>query len=43
MYDFVDPAPGKGRVTPYGVYDPAWQAWPTNLVCVAVASDAPVQ
>ena len=20
-YDFIDPAPGKGRVTPYGVYD----------------------
>lgn len=21
VYDFVDQAPGKGRITPYGVYD----------------------
>ena len=28
VYDFVDPAPDKGRVTPYGVYDPAAdEAW----------------
>ena len=28
VYDFVDPAPDKGRVTPYGVYDlAANEAW----------------
>ena len=28
VYDFVDPAPDQGRVTPYGVYDPsANEAW----------------
>ena len=28
VYDFVDPAPDKGRVTPYGVYDPTHnEAW----------------
>ncbi len=28
VYDFVDPAPDKGRVTPYGVYDAAHnEAW----------------